>query len=143
MEESERCISERVVFLCVSLNKNGEQKIAAWKTKSKKFSRTGPTLSASGSVGEGSRHGCGGERRGGGPAVQGRAWAMQAAASAKTRTSMAKWAICVAKYRSDDAQRSATTFVISYFSSVNQLMMKGGGVTSLCALTLFLAPSSV
>lgn len=40
---------------------------------------------------------------------------------------MAKWAVCVAKYRYDDAQRSATRFVISYFSSVKQLMTKGEG----------------
>lgn len=100
-----------------------------------------PTLSASGSVGEWRTDGCGGERRGGGRAIQGRAWAMQATASWKTRTSMAKWAICVAKSRYDDAQRSATTFVISYFRNVKQLMTKGEKImTSLCMLT-FLAPS--
>lgn len=54
---------------------------------------------------------------------------------------MAKWAICVAKYRYDDAQGSATRFVISYFSNVKQLMTKRENImTSLSMLTLLLAP---
>lgn len=39
---------------------------------------------------------------------------------------MVKWAICVAKYRYDDSQGSATRSVISYFSNVKQLMTKRG-----------------
>lgn len=70
---------------------------------------------------------------------------MQAPASWKTRTPVAKWAICAAKYRHDDAQRSATRFVISYFSSVKQPMTKGEKInkimTSLRLLTLLLPPS--
>lgn len=125
-----------------SLNINSEQKIAARETKSNIFSRTVPTLSASGSVGEW-RDGCGGERRGAGRAIQRRVWAMQAAASWKTRTSMAKWAICVAKYRRDDAQGSATRLVISYFNDVKQLMTKRKKQSWLhCACSLSLLPPS-
>lgn len=82
-----------------------------------------PTLSASGSVGEGVS---GGERRREErlwpcAAIQGRVWATRAAGYRKTRTSKAKWAACMAKNRRDDAQRSPGWFVISYFSNVKQL----------------------
>lgn len=58
-----------------------------------------PTLSASGSVGEGRVEGSGGERRGMWPyaAIQGRVWAAWAARERKTRTSEAKWAVVLLK----------------------------------------------
>lgn len=56
---------------------------------------------------------------------------------------MAKWAICVAKYRYDDAHGSATRSVISYFSNVKQRMTKRENNHDFIVLTLLLAPSDV
>lgn len=106
-----------------------------------------PTLSASGSVGEGRVEGSGGERRGCGrtPLSRGecgRRGQQEREIQGLPRPSGLRFAVYMAKNRRDDAQRSAGWFVISYFSNVKQLTREREKCWHhWCMLTSLLAPA--
>ncbi len=104
-----------------------------------------PTLSASGSVGEGRVEGSGGERRGCGrtPLSRGECGQQERERQGLPRPSGPRFAGYTAKNRRDDAQRSVGWFVIGYFSNVKQVTRerKNVDITGVCSHH-FLPPHS-